>query len=214
MSAAISTARAGRRRSGGGSSAPSATHWPVPGRPAASASGSLSDFVRTDIQGFRAPYLSPGRHLVAALKAENYAYDASLVSKGPAFPEIEDGLPRFALPLIPEGPKQKPVIAMDYNLFARHSRAVETPDTDGAFEARALAAFRAAFEAEYAGERRPLQLGFHFVEMNGGAYWRALARFVTDVCGKPDVACITYQAALPLIAARQARAETISQASN
>ena len=39
----------------------------------------------------------------------------------------------------------------------------------------------------------PLQLGFHFVLMNGGAYWRALERFAEEVCAKPDVACISYR---------------------
>ncbi len=81
---------------------------------------------------------------------------------------------------------------MDYNLFARQSRALETPDTDGAFEARTLAAFRQAFERQYAGERRPLQIGFHFTLMNGAAYWRALETFAAETCSKPQVACVTY----------------------
>jgi hypothetical protein len=36
--------------------------------------------------------------------------------------------------------------------------------------------------------------------MNGGAYWRALDRFLTETCGKPDVACVSYAQALPMIA--------------
>jgi hypothetical protein len=28
--------------------------------------------------------------------------------------------------------------------------------------------------------------------MNGGAYWRAMERLATDVCGKPDVRCVSY----------------------
>jgi len=36
--------------------------------------------------------------------------------------------------------------------------------------------------------------------MNGGAYWRALDRFLTETCGKPDVACVSYAEALPLVA--------------
>lgn len=171
-------------------------------------------FVREDITGFRAPYLSPGPALVTALKAEGYRYDASLVTRGPALPVSEDGMLRFGLPLIPEGPKAKPVVAMDYNLFVRHSKAVERPEEAGAFEARTLAAFRAAFDRQYAGERIPLQLGFHFVEMNGGAYWAALSTFLAEVCGKPDVACVSYREAIPLIAARTDRAETVSHASN
>jgi hypothetical protein len=85
---------------------------------------------------------------------------------------------------------------MDYNLFVRHSAGIENPSKSEEFEARALDAFRSAFDAEYTGERRPLQLGFHFVEMNGGAYWNALEQFVDDVCGQPEVACVTYQEAI------------------
>ena len=47
-------------------------------------------------------------------------------------------------------------------------------------------------DKEMTGERRPLQLGFHFTMMNGGAYWRALERFAAEACIRPDVACITY----------------------
>lgn len=143
------------------------------------------------VSGFRAPYLSTGPGLYAALKKRGFAYDSSSVSRGPEEP-VAGAVVRFALPQIPEGPAQRRVIAMDYNLFARHTRAVETPDTSGAFEARTLAAFRQAFEGEYAGQRRPLELGFHFTLMNGGAYWRALEAFTTETCGRPQVACVSY----------------------
>lgn len=153
-------------------------------------------FARSGIRGFRAPYLSTGDGLFAALAARGFGYDASTVSKGPASPGFDKPTARFALPLIPEGPRQRPIIAMDYNLFVRHSAGLETPSKSKEFEERALDAFRAAFEAEYFGERRPLQLGFHFVEMNGGAYWNALERFVEETCGQPDVACVTYEEAV------------------
>lgn len=35
--------------------------------------------------------------------------------------------------------------------------------------------------------------------MNGGAYWRALDGFLSETCSKPDVACVSYAEALPLI---------------
>ncbi len=38
----------------------------------------------------------------------------------------------------------------------------------------------------------PLQLGFHFVLMNDGAYWRAMERLVSEVCTRSDVRCTTY----------------------
>ncbi|WP_018236553.1 polysaccharide deacetylase [Ensifer sp. BR816] len=156
-------------------------------------------FARTGVKGFRAPYLSVSDGLLPALEAFKFTYDASLVTKGPGWPKTEDGMPRFGLPLIPEGPSHRPVIGMDYNLFIRHSMGVENRRDSTRFEERTLAAYREAFRKEYDGERVPLQLGFHFVEMNGGAYWRALDRFLTETCGKPDVACVSYAEALPMI---------------
>lgn len=155
-----------------------------------------AEFSTSAIKGFRAPYLSTGAGLFAALEAHGLSYDASTVSRGPAMPDTSRKVARFALPLIAEGPGQRPIIAMDYNMFVRHSGGLENPSKTKDFEERTLAAFRTAFEAEYSGERRPLQLGFHFVEMNGGAYWRALERFAGEVCGQPEVACVTYQEAI------------------
>lgn len=153
-------------------------------------------FAKSGIKGFRAPYLSTGDGLFSALDSRGFEYDASTVSNGPASPDFSKPTARFALPLVPEGPKQRSIIAMDYNLFVRHSAGLETPSKSKEFEERALDAFRAAFETEYSGKRRPLQLGFHFVEMNGGAYWNALERFVDETCGRPEVDCVTYQDAV------------------
>ena len=144
------------------------------------------------VRGFRAPYLSTGDNLDGALRERGLAYDASTVSRGPVFPARRKGLRHFALPMIPEGPQDRRIIAMDYNLFVRHSGAKETQDVDGAFEERTYRALMAAFDRQYAGERLPLQTGFHFTLMNGGAYWRALERFATTVCVKADVQCVSY----------------------
>lgn len=150
-------------------------------------------FAETGITGFRAPYLSVNEALGKALAAEGFTYDASAVSRGPEMPSRKDGLWNFALPLIPEGPKARRIIAMDYNLFVRHSAGIENPDRDGRFEERTYQAFIDAFRRQYDGERVPLQIGFHFTLMNGGAYWRALERFARETCIRPDVRCISYR---------------------
>ena len=75
---------------------------------------------------------------------------------------------------------------------------MEAPRRTVVFAGRTLEAFRAAFTAQYEGGRVPLQLGFHFVEMNGGAYWNALDTFLTETCGKPDVACVNYAQAIEM----------------
>ncbi|MBO6718944.1 MAG: polysaccharide deacetylase [Rhizobiaceae bacterium] len=149
-------------------------------------------FTETEITGFRAPYLAVGPSLAPALANAGFTYDASSVSRDPVTPAVEGGLSFFSLPLIPEGPKARRVLAMDYNLYVRHSAALERPSDSELFEERTLAAFRAAFERQYNGDRIPLQFGFHFRLMNGGAYWRALETFAREVCSKPDVRCVTY----------------------
>lgn len=149
-------------------------------------------FAETGISGFRVPYLADGKALYGALADMKFSYDASGVSRGPAEPRMVDGIMRFALPQIPEGPKGRPIIAMDYNLFVRHSGGIERKDEGAVFENRAYDAFHAAFEREYEGRRIPLELGFHFTLMNGGAYWRALERFAGEVCVKADVKCVSY----------------------
>ena len=165
-------------------------------------------FADKAVTGFRAPYLATGKALYSALQAAGFAYDASGVSRGPALPERGAGAARFSLPMIPEGPASKRVIAMDYNLFVRHSDGIEQPDETGAFQERSYEAFRDAFDAQYSGERMPLQIGFHFTLMNDGAYWKALERFASDVCKKPDVVCTSYDDYL----ARTGAGETLTEA--
>jgi hypothetical protein len=37
----------------------------------------------------------------------------------------DDKVMRFSLPMIAECPQARPIIAMDYNLFVRHSAGIE-----------------------------------------------------------------------------------------
>ena len=149
-------------------------------------------FAAGAITGFRAPYLSTSPALYKALGEAGFAYDASGVSRDLTDADSKTGLVRYALPQIPEGPSARKVIAMDYNLFVRHSGGFDRPSETALFEQRAYDAFRAAFDREHDGARIPLQIGFHFTLMNDGAYGRALERFAGEVCVMPDVRCISY----------------------
>jgi peptidoglycan/xylan/chitin deacetylase (PgdA/CDA1 family) len=150
------------------------------------------ELARKGINGFRAPYLAASKPVQDALKANGFRYQASSITRGPELPQINSRFASFGLPLIPEGPSQRVIVGMDYNLYVRHSKGKEAPAQSAEFEERAYKAFRAAFDKQYEGERIPLQLGFHFVLMNDGAYWRAMERLVSEVCNKPDVKCTTY----------------------
>ena len=151
-----------------------------------------TEMAEHSIRGFRAPYLSQGPALAKALAERGIAYNASAVTRGPQLPERRGKLAEFGLPMVPEGPSSRRVIAMDYNLFVRHSAGIERAGEAEAFAGRAYQAFAQAFSAEYSGQRRPLQLGFHFTLMNGGAYWTALERFARDFCVRADVRCVSY----------------------
>lgn len=151
------------------------------------------DFARHEVVGFRAPYLSTNKALYQALPRAGFLFDASGVSKGPVQPPTSNGITHFSLPQIPEGPSSRPVIAMDYNLYVRHSGGFERPSMAGEFAERTYDAFRAAFDKQYQGKRLPLELGFHFTLMNDGAYWNALERFAGEVCVKADVECISFR---------------------
>lgn len=161
-----------------------------------------ADFVENDITGFRAPYLSAPDSLFEAEREHGFRYDASVITHDPALPAEKGDLARFGLPLIAEGPKQRRIIAMDYNLFIRHSAGIDHSSKAEEFAERSYQAFRTAFDRQYNGDRIPLQIGLHFVEMNGGAYWTAMERLVTEVCPLPDVACVTYAEALDRIEGR------------
>ncbi|MBC8718025.1 polysaccharide deacetylase [Ochrobactrum sp. Marseille-Q0166] len=150
------------------------------------------EMAQNGINGFRAPYLAASKPVQDALKANGFRYQASSITRGPEAPKIDGSFASFGLPLIPEGPSQRPIVGMDYNLYVRHSRGKEAPAQAAQFEERTYKTFRAAFDKQYDGERIPLQLGFHFVLMNDGAYWRAMERLVSEVCNKPDVKCTTY----------------------
>lgn len=150
-------------------------------------------FATSEIKGFRAPYLSTGPDLYPALSGSGFRYDASSVSRDVERARTIHNLRRFSLPMIPEGPSGRRIIAMDYNLYVRHSAAIERPKSGHLFEARTHNAFRRAFDRQYRGNRIPLQFGYHFTLMNGGAYWRALERFAKDVCGLKDVQCVSYR---------------------
>lgn len=149
-------------------------------------------FVGTRIKGFRAPYLSVNKALYEALATHGFSYDASGTEREISAPRA-GRLAKFALPFIQEGPAQRRIIAMDYNMFVRHSGGFERRGQSGEFEERSYQAFRQAFERQYEGPRKPLQIGMHFTLMNGGAYWRAIERLATDVCSKPDVRCVSYE---------------------
>ncbi len=81
---------------------------------------------------------------------------------------------------------------MDYNFFAAQSRAVVDPARREAFSEEMLQTYMAYFNANYAGNRAPLNIGHHFFDYQDGAYREALETFARTVCALLEVRCTTY----------------------
>jgi hypothetical protein len=131
--------------------------------------------------GFRAPYLSVGDGLFAALSRAWLSPMTPRRSRGAgARPAGERH--RDLRPADDPGRPRRPTRHRHglQSLRAPFGR-VRARGRDGQFEERAYRAFLDAFEANMR-RANPLQIGFHFTLMNGGAYWNALERFVREVC--------------------------------
>lgn len=146
------------------------------------------------VVGWRAPYLSRNAAMDSALAAEGFRYDASGVGNmGEKPPRTGNGLWDFRLALIPEGPKNRKIVSMDYNWFVRHSSALSRPQNAALYQRRTEAALNGYFNHTYSGDRQPIHIGLHFAKWNGGAYWNATKAFTSRVCRFPDVRCVSYR---------------------
>lgn len=160
------------------------------------------------LKSFRAPYLGRGAGLWAAMGSSSWqvdggrrlsrmVYDASDVAQNPtSWPEKSNqGFWFMRMPVIPVPGLSRGVLAMDYNFYVAHSDNPNSPKDKpamvGQFEEQMYAAYLNWFERNYYGNRAPLNIGHHFSTWNKGAYWKALKRFMTNVCNQPEVRCIT-----------------------
>lgn len=160
--------------------------------------------INSSIKGFRAPLLA-GQNATTAevLKEFRYSYDAGQVLKNKwpykHTPDLWNvGLTRIAL----AGTKRE-TVAMDYNVLYGQCNGEFNPTNSGEckeindelleyFEKQTYVSYVQAFLKSYYGNRAPLSIGHHFSLWNKGVYWRALQKFVLDVCQLPEVKCITH----------------------
>jgi peptidoglycan/xylan/chitin deacetylase (PgdA/CDA1 family) len=149
-------------------------------------------FPATQVTGFRAPYLANSPGLYAVLKENGYRYDASGDSAADAWPEKIGGVWRFNLARLRLHKMGKSALSMDYNFFVAHSRAVDDPQRYALYRDQVLQTYLAYFRTNYSGNRAPLHIGHHFADYQGGAYKHALMAFARQVCGTPEVRCVTY----------------------
>ena len=151
------------------------------------------DLIENTITGFRAPFMARNAALDQVLAKRGFSYDASRGGYWDALPgKSKYNVWDFRLAFIPEGPKQRLLLAMDYNLYVRHSSARPRPALARRYQARAFKAYMRYFQKSYTGNRTPVQIGHHFARWNGNAYGNALERFVATVCPLKDVKCVSY----------------------
>jgi hypothetical protein len=173
----------------------------------ASQAGNAEDLHITakHVTGFRAPLLAHNDAMFEVLAAHNYRYDSS----SEIDPNLPTQLPKgwpvkeqhgiWLIPLsnVPLAGTRSTILAMDYNFFV-----TQTGGRDYAGRGTALwqrlhdqmyNSYLGYFNNSYAGERAPLIIGHHFSTWNSGVYWQAMQDVAREVCGKPDVYCVTFQ---------------------
>ena len=146
------------------------------------------------IKGGRTPCLE-GQfdQLFPALAARGMDYDSSQISDGVAWPQLQNGVWEFWMPLVKvPGLNHKKVIMMDYNLWFALNRAKEDPAKSDRFTKVTLETYRGAYDAALKGNRAPLVVGNHFNDWAGGAFSTATEQFMGEVCVKADTVCATY----------------------
>ncbi len=164
-------------------------------------------FTGDDVVGSRTPCLEGDyRALYPELQRRGYLYetsptpDASAPTQWPQRGWAETGptsMWTFPLAYVPSYGTGKRVLAMDYNLCFQHdgckTKATYPAAQIDGWSQQALDTYRQYFQTNYTGSRAPVILGNHFSMWHDGAYSRALAAFVTETCGKPEVRCVSYR---------------------
>ncbi|HYV33600.1 MAG TPA: hypothetical protein VE973_02025 [Candidatus Limnocylindria bacterium] len=147
--------------------------------------------------GLRAPELGSNPAMFKVLKEQGYTYDTSLNGKANAWPEkLDNGIWEFPLAQINYATTTKKILSMDYNFYYKQSNAkdvaVKGTPVWNAFYNDTYNSYLNYFSANYNANRAPVYIGSHFSEWNDGVYWEAMRDFAAEVCGKPEVYCVTF----------------------
>ncbi len=146
------------------------------------------------ILGFRAPLLGTNKELWTAQQSHGILYDTSLINKMDYWPRKNShGIWNFPLASVVIAGSGKKTISMDYNFYYAQSQAAEADeDLLPGYQQEMYDTYMNYFLNNYNGNRAPLNIGHHFSKWNKGIYWQALKDFAMDVCGLPEVRCVTY----------------------
>ncbi|MBL7546178.1 MAG: hypothetical protein JNL11_20325 [Bdellovibrionaceae bacterium] len=157
------------------------------------------------IKGFRAPLLAGNPTITAeVMKNFGYVYDASQMLKGKWPNKRTPYIWNLGLSRIGLAGTSRETVAMDYNILYGQCNGVFNPSNAGEckdindsllayYEKQTYLSYAQAFLKNYYGNRMPLSIGHHFSLWNKGIYWKALQRFVKDVCTQPEVECVSHR---------------------
>jgi hypothetical protein len=150
--------------------------------------GDKLPFGPDQVVGGRTPCLQGNmRVLYPVLARRGFRYDASQVAPPGTWPWRQGGIwsvPLLELPFVGHTFR---VVSMDYNFLAN-----QTGGSAGV-ERQTYLTLRAAFLKSYRGNRAPLSIGFHFETWYDRAYDQALSRLLGEVCGRPQVRCVSIR---------------------
>jgi peptidoglycan/xylan/chitin deacetylase (PgdA/CDA1 family) len=150
-------------------------------------------FDKSEIVGFRAPYLSTNKSMYTALKDFGFKYDTSQDGDPDYWPaRNNNGIWNFALADLVIYGTHKKTLSMDYNFFVAQSGGEDDPKNKDLYGEQMLNTYLNWFQNNYNGNRAPINIGHHFWPYQKGAYWEAEKQFASKVCGLPEVRCVTY----------------------
>ena len=152
----------------------------------------------TAVEGFRAPNLGANESLYMALGAMHFTYDTSEVGRDGVWPHKDlNGIWHIPLGVVYLGPSKKPIVAMDYSIWQHQQLERGTVvKGDAAWNqdyTEVEDAYMNYFDTTYNKSRAPIVIGGHFTKWNDGVYFEAMKAFAENVCGKPNVRCVTYK---------------------
>src|SRR5690606_98905 len=130
----------------------------------------------------------------AALKEAGFRYDTSGTARPDRWPERRDGLWRFNLAELRLHRSRKMTLSMDYNFFITQSLGIDAAAKRLAHRDEMLETYLDYFAAACAVNRAPSHLGHHISGFDRGVYNDALLACAREVCGLPEVRCVSYRA--------------------
>lgn len=146
-----------------------------------------------ELIGARTPCLEGRKNFTKAARELGFRYDSSGVNDQ-VWPKKKEGLWDLSMQLVPFPGHTYEQLTMDYNFMVNQSgtQTQGDPDKFDYWGDQMRDGLLQGFYRAYDGNRAPLIIGNHFESWNGGTYMRAIEDVVKQVCGKPEVRCVSF----------------------